>query len=47
MSEEIIHLDLTNEEILILALEAHKQDMTLNDFIIKVVTEYIDRNSQE
>ena len=42
---EIIPLDLSIEEIGRLAILAHEADMKLNDYIIKIILEYIDEKS--
>ena len=44
MSEEIIELDLSDDVLLQLALEAHNADMKLNDYIIQLLKEYIEDN---
>ena len=41
---EIIEVNLDDDVILILALEAHRLDMKLNDFILQVLKDYIARN---
>lgn len=49
MSKEYttLELDLTIEEIAILALAAHERKMTLNDFIVKTAVEYAERTLEE
>jgi len=43
MSETTIEVELTLEEIGILALEAHKRDMKLNDFVVEVAINYANK----
>lgn len=40
---ETIQLDLPDDILLYLALEAHKRDITLNAFIVQILKEYIAR----
>jgi len=47
MSEEVIELDIPDETLLKLALEAHNRDMKLNDYILQVVKEFIERQNYE
>jgi len=49
MSKETVEvtIELTNEEIAILALEAHERNMTLNDFIVEILTEQIREEKKE
>lgn len=39
-----IQLDLTDEELLVLFKMAHEQDITFNQFVTKVLQEYIDQH---
>ena len=41
MSDENIVLDLPDEVILRLALEAHKKDIKLNDHLLNIIKDYI------
>ena len=41
---EIIEVDLDLETIGTLALEAHRRDMKLNDFIIEILTKYVEEH---
>ena len=49
MSEEYeeIELDIPDDVLLKLALEAHRLDMKLNDYILQVVKEFIERQNNE
>ena len=42
MDNNTVELNLTNEEFIALAKEAHMQDLTLNQYINKILKEYID-----
>lgn len=39
---ETIELDITDEEFLILAKQAHELDITFNQYINKILKDYID-----
>lgn len=41
MKTHTITLDLTNEEIIYIALEAHKQDITFNKYVNDILEKYI------
>jgi len=41
---ETIELELSNEELLQLALEAHKQDITLNQLIHNLLVKFIEQH---
>ena len=49
MSEEheVITINLDDDVLLKLALEAHERDMKLNDYILQVVKEFIERQNNE
>jgi hypothetical protein len=40
---EEIALDLTDQELLVLFKMAHENDMTFNDFVEKVLTDYLEQ----
>lgn len=40
---ETIELDLTDQELLVLFKMAHERDVTFNDFVEIVLTEYLER----
>jgi len=42
-----IELDLSTDEILFLALEAHKRDITLNAFIVEILKDFIANYSDQ
>jgi predicted HicB family RNase H-like nuclease len=42
-----IQVDLDNETILFLALKAHKEDITLNQYINNILKNYIDNIYEE
>lgn len=42
MDNNTVELNLTNEEFIAIAKEAHMQDLTLNQYINKILKEYID-----
>jgi hypothetical protein len=42
-----IPLDLTDAELLMLFKQAHKLDMTFNDFIEDVLREYVERHTND
>ena len=43
---ETIELELSNEELLQLALEAHKQDITLNQLIHNLLVKFIEQHEE-
>jgi uncharacterized protein (DUF1778 family) len=45
--KETIELDLTQDEINMIALAAHKRNMTLNEFISQVLEAFIDVAEEE
>lgn len=47
MDESIIQVDLDDEVILFLALEAHKRDITLNKLINEILKDYIESPKEE
>jgi len=44
---ETIELDLTDQELLVLFKLAHERDVTFNDFVEIVLTEYLERMMQD
>lgn len=44
---ETIELDLTDQELLVLFKLAHERDVTFNDFVEIVLTEYLERIMQD
>jgi hypothetical protein len=46
MSEEI-EVDIPDDVLLKLALEAHRLDMKLNDYILQITKEYIEERKNE
>ena len=44
---ETIELDLTDQELLVLFKLAHERDVTFNDFVEIVLTEYLERILQD
>jgi len=42
-----VPIDLTDEEFLLLARKAHEQDITLNQLIVNILTEEIDKQKME
>ena len=49
MSEEyeVIEVDIPDDLLLKLALEAHDRDMKLNDYILGIVKDFIERQNNE
>lgn len=43
---EIIELELSNDELLILAMQAHKQDITLNQHIQNILQRFVDEQQE-
>ena len=42
--EETIELDIPNDQLLYLALQAHKEDLTLNEFINNLIREKLNED---
>jgi len=43
---ETIELELSNDELLLLAMQAHKQDITLNQHIQNILQRFVDEHEE-
>jgi hypothetical protein len=44
---ELIELNLTSEEIAVIAIAAHEKDMKLNEYVVDVLKAYIDTQMED
>jgi predicted HicB family RNase H-like nuclease len=42
-----VPIDLPDEDLLTLALEAHRREITLNDLLVEIIKEQIDRSTND